>query len=465
MGALGLRDLRKGFATTEALDRAFALGWPEVRRVGDAAGIPTEIAGLRFVWTDEDARVRLRASFERARLPIEDATFGARTALAFARHVIHSGWAGTFDDLETDVFLLEALAGPPVLAHAMTSALEEISPNEWRRSDRASYLPFYLLGFVLLRTEEEAALEIRARLEKLYEKRRDDGGPLVAAIDLVLHRAEGARRSACRRSERAGGDAELDPSMVLLVSDPELIAAVVSAERFAKHDRRFAARLAFLGGDRVLEAVAQRWSSVGDAKSRAFFVETAGRIGAVAASIAAQEEAAAAVPAPRAAREGTRVSFEVDEFGYVLLPEESAVLLRGDDDHTLLTVDLDPISLEPAFATSHGRGAVVFCRTYDASYAETDDGLLFTYAVDGDQADGVFLGAAARRFTKLGELDVTTKLVGLPASISHSEASEDERIVTLPAPPGRYIVWTASQKPDDDDGDEPPPLLWFQRAP
>src|SRR5262245_30904109 len=98
MSELGLRKLRPGFARTPALDRAFALGWPETYFVGDAAGIPVEAAGRRWIWTREDAEARVRARLAAADLRAGEGALGRETALRFARHVIPFGWSGTLDD-------------------------------------------------------------------------------------------------------------------------------------------------------------------------------------------------------------------------------------------------------------------------------------------------------------------------------------------------------------------------------
>jgi hypothetical protein len=272
----GLRALRPGFAETPALDLAFALGWPELRYVGEAPPADLPAGVLRQAWTAAEAQAELRAALAPLEILKPADAIAPRHALALGRRVIPFGWPGTYEAVSSAVFLLEAIVGAGALAEGLVAALEEISANEWRRASPGATSPFYAMGLVLLRVEDGAAAGLRGRLAALWGKRKDDAGALTAAVDLVLHGAEGARRSGKRYGR---GDADIDPASALLVDDdPALLTTIARADRFARYDRRHAARLAFLGDAATREAVARRWYAVGKKADQAFFLASVGAI-------------------------------------------------------------------------------------------------------------------------------------------------------------------------------------------
>jgi hypothetical protein len=125
--AFGLRRLRPGFAHSEGLDRAFALGWPHLHVVGpDPLGDALPSRGGRWIWSAEEALDRVRPKLVSAGLAKEGSLVDHALALAFARHVVPFGLVPGF--AETDFFLLEGLVGSEVLAEAMISALETTAP-------------------------------------------------------------------------------------------------------------------------------------------------------------------------------------------------------------------------------------------------------------------------------------------------------------------------------------------------
>jgi hypothetical protein len=433
----GLRQLRPGFAKSTELDRAFALGFPE-----------------RLSAPPSDGGARLRAKLVAAEVRTNGDRIDRDVVLAFARRIIPFGWAGTFDDVERDVFELEALAGGEVVCDAMIAALEEISEVEWKRAG-TNETPFYLLGLVMLRVEEDAAVAFRARVEALWTKRSEERSPLTAAVDLLLHGGAGARRSARRHGPT---DEYIDPMFMLLVDDdPALVATVVRAERFSRWDRRFAARLAFLGGADVLPAITSRWSAIGDAAARASFARTVGEIAGADLDVASFP-----APPPRTSKE--IIAGKADEFGYVFLPKDAAEKLNGEEDHTELTKDADPTSLVPVATELRGTKAVLFCRTYDFTLAPLEKGdALITYGTGDDPADAiaVFDAASTRRWEKLTTLEGA--LVGAPANMTYEEGKEQDLVFEVPLPPGRYEVRAALMNPESSDEDELLPLLWLTR--
>lgn len=411
MAERGLSDLRPGFAVSPVMDRAFALGWPEMYAIGDGGGIPIEAGGRRWVWTREDAE---------ARVPEHD-------PLKVAREALIRGVA-------TDVLLLECIAGSEALAGAMITALEEISANEWRRADRAAIPVFDLLPIVLLRVEENAARALVERFESIMAKRADVSSPL-------------------------GG-------LTLAFSVTE-----AQTERFAQYDRKNAARLAFLGARGVFD----RWYLVGNPLAQSYFLATAGQIAGaeverailegahvslvpdeVAAWLAARKLTLPPTPAsPKPADLDSVVCGEADEFGFVFLPEAAAAQLTGEDDHAQLTANVDPTSLEPTAVEAHGAKGFLFCRTYDVARCEIEDGALVAYGSDEVEMRDAFANAADRRWVALTTIE--GPLVGLPASSTLADATP----FPLPLAPGKYAVATAVQS--NADGEELVPLLWLRK--
>jgi hypothetical protein len=478
MNELGLRKFRAGFTRTPALDRAFALGWPVLCVIGEANGVPEAAEGRRWVWTKADAEARVRAKLVAANVRLGEGPLDREVALGFARQVIPFGWKATLEDTATDLFLLEGLVGPGVLADAMIAALEEISPNEWKRADRGAVVPYYLLGFVLLRTEATVALALRDRLADLYARRHDEQGPLTAGLDLVLHGAAGARRSALHHGPR---DEDIDPFYALLADDEPAFVETIARGQYTRFERRHGARLAFLGGDQTARIVADQWYASGDARAHSYFVATvrtlasdallepmrAGvRLSHAPAECAAWLDARGVAalpppPAPVVPDETSATIAEADEFGFVFLPEESAAQLTGEDDHPRLTAELDPTNLEPRACEAYGAAGVIFCRTDAFAFAAIPGGALITWGVSDEEVAEVLANAPARRWLPLTTLD--GRFVALPASRTLAEARAEGLAFTVPLPPGRYVVRSAARNPANSDDDELPPVLWLCR--
>jgi hypothetical protein len=332
----------------------------------------------------------------------------------------------------------------------------------------------------LLRSEEDVALALRDRLAALYARRCDEQGPLTAAVDLVLHGAAGARRSALHHG--APRDEDIDPFYALLADDDPAFVATIARSQYTRYERRFGARLAFLGGDEVVRIVADAWYASGDARAHTYFVATVGTLAsdaliepmregaflshARADCVAWLEARGVALPAPPDAPEvPDEVSAtigEADEFGFVFLPEESAAQLTGEDDHTKLTVDLDPTNLEPVACEAYGAKGFIFCRTDAFAFAAIPGGALVTYGVSDEEVPGVLADAPSRRWLPLTTIE--GRFVALPAMRTLAEAREENLAFTVPLPAGRYVIRSAARNPASYDDDELAPLLWLKRV-
>jgi len=483
---LGLRSLRSGFARSAVLDRAFALGWPELRVVDGTLGIPEPDADARWCWSTPDALAHVRTRLATAKLSVGEAGAAAGEALALARHLVHFGWNRGLGDAPTTLFLIEGLLSAGVLAEAMISALEETTRTEWSRAHGAAMLPFYLLGLILLRTEASVADRLRQRLATVFARRSDERGPLTAAVDLVLHGAAGARRSAPRFGPT---DRDLDPAFALLIDDdPELLTAVVRGERFVRYDRRYAARLAWLGDDATLAAVVAGWYAVGSAAEQGFFLATVGHLAGdvlvaptleaarssrvKAAALAWLEsrgvDAPAPLPAPGAATQEVLHWCEGDEYGFVLLAAETAVRLRGEEDHTVLAAGADPDSPDAIAAEVHGGKAVFFCLSNRVALRETQDGALVAPAGNEPEAavNAELDAAASRRWLPVTSIELPTgRLVGLSAAATLTGARDASQALEITLPAGRYDVRRATCDAEDDgDAEDLLPLIWLRRV-
>lgn len=482
--AFGARSLRRGFTRSEALDRAFALGWPHLRVVGDdplADALPK--GGTRWCYSVAEGLAEVRPKLAAAGLTKAESGLASADALAFARHVVSFGCLRGFD--ETHFFLLEGVVGAEVLAEAMVVAVEEISRNEWKRAHRDALSPYYWLGFALLRTEANAAEALRARLAAVHAKNGDEGGPLTAAIDLVIHGATGARRSAPRCFGE--GDASIQSRFALFVDDdPAFVTAVT---RSAGYVRAVGARLAFLGDATALEPVVARYYAVGTAAEQAYFLETVGQIEGEAMVTATREavrsskvkDAAAAwlearglspqpaPPAPGAVRPATLTTCNGDyEFGFVLIAAEAAEQLQGPDDHTVLSVDADPTTTDAVAAHAYGANGVFFCLADNVALVHTDDGALVvhggTIAEDAFGLDQLTAAAASVDWIPVTTLELPSgRLVGQLADVTLAEAREGANTIETTLPAGRYDVRRARHDEDADDEGALPPMLWLRR--
>jgi hypothetical protein len=289
--ASGARHLRAGFARDAEHDLRFALGWPHVRFLVDAhpddqiadpakdaetviqkvygIDVPARVARRRVRvltvdhiapdgrggWLPEAVGVALARDE-----PVTEAEARAIIASQMQKPLMGAGQ-------HEMLLLLEAMVGSDVVADALVGALEAVPASDLllRHQDRNIWT--HHLGLILLRASSASAATLRARLEKVLDAANSAGPANKAApsrtLDVVLHGAEGARRSAL-----------LDPWHMLNVHDaPDLVATQVETQKLEPATFVPYVRLAFLGGDRVLDVYATRWQKLKSAEDqRAFFV-------------------------------------------------------------------------------------------------------------------------------------------------------------------------------------------------
>jgi hypothetical protein len=435
--------------------------------------------GGRWIWSADEALDVVRPKLVSAGLAKEGSVVDHVLALAFARHVVPFGWVPGFVD--NDFFLLEGLVGADVLAEAMISVLEEISRNEWKRAHRSSFAPFLWLGFVVLRVSDEAGERVRQRLVDVHAKKGDEGGPISAALDLVLFGAAGARRSAPRH-----GPAESDIHTwhaVFVDDDPAFLTAVVNNDRF---DRTYGARLAFLGDGGTRDAVLRGWYMTGDAKAQGYFLATFGQIKSETMAATVREaarssrikaEAAAwlaarglpaepPAPVPGAVVQGSIASCRDDfEYGFVILSGERAERLQGDPDHTILSAAADPTSPDAVGAEIYEGHAAFFCLASCVALAPTADGALVYYGWERTDEEILERLDAVRSsdWLPVTTLEVETgRLAGLSAVVTLEEARAQGNALEVTLPPGQYEVRRTRAR--DDDEDDGVSALWLRRC-
>jgi hypothetical protein len=288
----GARFVRPGFAFTAADDLAFALGYPHLTYLADGhpddadpeAAAPLYVSkhGLApTVWPREVAARVARAFgnwFDDAKVAEAYRTAGAITADE-ARQIIRSELHG--NNSRILLLLLEALVGPSVVVSTAVDQLEAFSGQEWTDSGpniRTDLPPTILsLGYLLLRLPADEAAGARARLEALYqvwtEEPKRFRTAAAKAIDVVLHGAAGAERSAYR----AGG--QISPYAPLhILDDPAWVARIVKASGAPDQSAKPDARLVFLGGDEVLDLELSRWKKYTKPGAHTLLVEQLGKI-------------------------------------------------------------------------------------------------------------------------------------------------------------------------------------------
>lgn len=263
--AFGAKYLRKGAALTPELDLAFALGYGSsvgpVTLLPDAAPGKTPILSTAAVQRNV-ALAELRRSpkappgpgaFEAdpAPLEVDEAQTLLRTRmpkLAYRPVVLRA---------------IEAMVGPSATLAAFVDGLESMPDASWNNGGVGAL--FHVVYGLLLRTPPAESNAARARLEALYEERKDQYGG--AAIDIALHGREGIARRGYKYSTKFKSyqrNDSSDPSNVndlcLCDGDPEFVAqqfaALWAAFKFKVQNQMNGpspARLFFLGGEPTLE--------------------------------------------------------------------------------------------------------------------------------------------------------------------------------------------------------------------
>lgn len=273
--ASGARFQRPGFATTKAGDLAFALGFPHLEYIVDdhpddarAEMIAYERRSYRLGWPRNVAirwcRITASKGFKRTPQGATELDTAGKKAIkngaplsaeevALSLKAMFSDTT-SYEDLQELVRLFEAFMGPELIATSIIDALEKASNNVWSHQDHDRALVMHHLGFVLLRLPAALADKLRARLAAIFDRRvkalpqkelgprKGERGSLLRALDVVLNGRTGAERSG-ERNEDA-----IAPSALLHVTNDEKFVREAAC-RLASPD----ARLAFLGGDPVLD--------------------------------------------------------------------------------------------------------------------------------------------------------------------------------------------------------------------
>jgi hypothetical protein len=291
-GAHAATYVQPGFSFSDEDDLAFALGYPHAHWIAD--GHPDDAT------PEASARAHVKAGLEEP-TPREVAHRIARALRVWAvdlRRDEELAKAGPISADEAQaiiaanlnghnawvwLFVLEALVGPDVVARAVVAELDRYSSMEWTDSGRntrtnleATILEF---GYILLRVAAPLGVELRARLEHVHgdwDANQDASGRFVRrnavnALDVVLHGADGADRSARRIDGAINAYAPL-----FVLDDPAWFARIVRASGPPEGECSPDPRRAFLGGEEVLELELSWWKKY--SRSLRQMVERFGRI-------------------------------------------------------------------------------------------------------------------------------------------------------------------------------------------
>ena len=267
--AEGRKFIRQGFGVTPDDDLLYALGWPYFAWLEPGDAKPAELA---------DAR-KFSAKYVYS--------VGPRPEGVVKRNLRHTLTLGTDDDeleaIQNDAplsgreleklfdvlmdaqfgfvvtLLLESVTSPEIVLEALVARLKALTPGQWKDG------PFETFGggcvralhFLLLRGDAEHSATARARLEALWDdsaaKALTQGSRAARTFDLVLHGRDGVERSGYRQGEALQNDAQFATDDLPYVRKTALafIPKMVARDRAS-----VSARLAFLGGDAVLDAIA-----------------------------------------------------------------------------------------------------------------------------------------------------------------------------------------------------------------
>jgi hypothetical protein len=272
--ASGARYIKRGFATTEAGDLAFALGFPHLEYLIDdhpddarAEMVAYERRSYRLGWPRDVAtrwcRVTASKGFKRTPQGATELDAAGKKAIKNSAPLsvdevmlsLKAMFSDTtsYEDLGELVRLYEAFVGPEPVATAIVDALEKAGNNVWNHQDHDRALVMHHLGFVLLRLPISLADKLRARLAGIFDRRvkalrnkelgprKGERGSLLA-LDLVLNGRVGCERSA-ERTEDA-----IEPADLVHIVDDEPFVREAACQRISAD-----ARLVFLGGEAVLD--------------------------------------------------------------------------------------------------------------------------------------------------------------------------------------------------------------------
>lgn len=290
--AFGGRYIKPGFARAPEDDLLFALGWPHARylieghpddRITDPAAVEKTVfrpqVGLDV--PRDIAMRRIRAFSSYAKGPDGKLRQGALRAMQNrdpmneeeARIFVLEHLAGRslgMKQLEI-VFLLEAVAGPDVIAEAITTAFEKTPDAQLvdHAIDKSTWA--FALGFVLLRASAPLSTSLRERLEAILvrcPKENVNTHSIANVLDQVLHQSKASLRSD-----------HTDQSMLLhFIDEPEATVRGQLAASARPWGGAVYARMVFLGGEDVLDYYKKHYDKVKDAADQRAIVAQLGRI-------------------------------------------------------------------------------------------------------------------------------------------------------------------------------------------
>jgi hypothetical protein len=291
--AYGAHYMKKGFGFSEQEDLEWALGWPHVRRLVDSHPADADplsfLVGTAFPVYDidfprEQAARRVRFHLFCPSTPDEDKKWAtlarpyletagpiteeeARSVITQHLKPVPDLWWWAF--LPQIILLCEAFVGTQPVAEALVETVEACPPDVLKsesseRSDCVS-----LLGFLLLRLPEPVHAALERRLRKvldavvatlpdgLAEAGDDDFHRPYRSLDRVLNGKPAALRS---------GE-YLDQADLLFAGDDPAFIVESLGELPGPGDLPPFARLAFLGGDGVLDVETTWWKKYNEPRT------------------------------------------------------------------------------------------------------------------------------------------------------------------------------------------------------
>jgi hypothetical protein len=302
-GAVGLDRIKKGFCFDPVHDQLFALGWPHIRMITDVSVEPYKLALYHLMQTDFDLRLKwprslalalvrawgigrlydiapgkreIREEVKEALWNLEPLEAEEVTALIHTRMETTPLWVG---DRATESFVLlaEALTSTDVIAMAIVTALERMTPEELIDMKPMPALITYQLGYLLLRMKKGPSEDLTARLRNVLHHTAD----LAPGSGTRLPQTPCHARSmmlVLRNATAAHATTDHDLRWYTHSEDPVPVRMRASINRgFTLPD----ARLVWIGGPRILESRFGGWYRKLDSTDQKWFMEQMGPVQAV----------------------------------------------------------------------------------------------------------------------------------------------------------------------------------------
>jgi hypothetical protein len=285
--AYGARFVKKGFGFDDQEDLEWALGWPHVRRLVDGhpddadplgyrgAGFPVydidfprEQAARRVRFylfcpsTREESKKKseLAQPFQEKAGPVTEEE--ARSVIT--QHLKPGANLAWTHYLPQIILLIEAFVGPQLVAEALVETVEACPPDVLTSNTKERFDCMSLLGFLLLRLPEPVRGVLETRLRKvldavvatipgglgLFDPAKEPWYAPFRVIDRVINGQEAVLRLG----------RNVYPTDLLFAEDPAFIVESLRGRPGPGDYNPALARLAFLGGEAVLDIEATWWS-------------------------------------------------------------------------------------------------------------------------------------------------------------------------------------------------------------